>query len=212
MCRRSRQMEANSSENGMVSATMSAPRILPRKINRMIDDQDHSFGEVVQHRVRGVVHQVVAVQVRNDLHARRQNLIVERSTFAWMPSSVVAVSAPLRRNTMPSTTSLSSTTTPSARWIALPICPSRIFGPCVTIGDIAHPQRRAVLRLQHGLFDVVDVGDQSHCSHIDLLRALLDEASAGVGVGVGELLLHLRRCSAHRRPACRDRRAPGIRA
>ena len=37
MCRRSRQMEANSSENGMVSVTISAPRTLPRKTNRITD-------------------------------------------------------------------------------------------------------------------------------------------------------------------------------
>ena len=33
---RFRQVAANSSENGMVSATMSAPRTLPRNRNRMI--------------------------------------------------------------------------------------------------------------------------------------------------------------------------------
>ena len=32
---RFRQMEANSSENGMVSATMNAPRTLPRNRNRI---------------------------------------------------------------------------------------------------------------------------------------------------------------------------------
>ena len=51
---RSRQMAANSSENGMVSATMSAPRTLPRNRKRMIDDQNDAFGEIVQHGVRGV--------------------------------------------------------------------------------------------------------------------------------------------------------------
>ena len=37
MCRRSRQREANSSENGIVRVTISAPRMLPRKINRMTE-------------------------------------------------------------------------------------------------------------------------------------------------------------------------------
>ena len=37
-----------------------------------------------------------------------------------------------------------------------------------------------------------DVRDQPHGAHIDLLRPLLDEASAGVGIAVGQLLLHLR--------------------
>jgi hypothetical protein len=55
---RSRQMEANSSENGMVSATINAPRDIAEK-----DEQDHrhqndALGQVVQHRVGGEVHQV----------------------------------------------------------------------------------------------------------------------------------------------------------
>ena len=52
--------------------------------------------------------------------------------------------------------------------------------------------RSAVLRFDDGLFDVVDVLDQPHSAHINLLRALFDEASAAVGIAVGELLLHLR--------------------
>ena len=43
----------------------------------MIDDQNDAFGQVVQHRVRGVVHQVAAVEKRNDLHARRQDVLVQ---------------------------------------------------------------------------------------------------------------------------------------
>ena len=48
------------------------------------------------------------------------------------------------------------------------------------------------MRLEDGLFDVLHVGDQAHRPDVDLLRALLDKASAGVRVGVGELLLDLR--------------------
>src|SRR5215467_2965926 len=39
--------------------------------------QHHAFAEVVQHGVSGVVDQVVAVQVRRDFHAFRQNLLVQ---------------------------------------------------------------------------------------------------------------------------------------
>src|ERR1700722_3782377 len=39
--------------------------------------QDHSFREVMHDGVRRVVHQIVAIEVRNDLHATRQNVIVE---------------------------------------------------------------------------------------------------------------------------------------
>ena len=75
--------------------------------------------------------------------------------------------------------------------MALPICPRRIFGPCDDRGDIADAEGRAVLRLEHGLFDVVNVGEQADGAHIDLLQPCLDEAAAGVDVVVGELLLHL---------------------
>ena len=43
-------------------------------------DQRHqhdAFGQVVQHRVGGEVHQVAAVEERNDLHARRQDVLVQ---------------------------------------------------------------------------------------------------------------------------------------
>ena len=51
ICFRSRQVAANSREKGMVSATMIAPRMFPRNRNRTIDDQNHSFGQVVQNGV-----------------------------------------------------------------------------------------------------------------------------------------------------------------
>ena len=52
---RSRQIDAKSREKGMVSATMRAPRTLPRKRKSMIDTRMMSFREVVQDGVRGVV-------------------------------------------------------------------------------------------------------------------------------------------------------------
>ena len=58
--------------------------------------------------------------------------------------------------------------------------------------DILHVQRRSVLGREHRVFDVAHVLDQAHFAHIDLLQAGLNEAAAGVGVVVGELLLHLR--------------------
>src|ERR1700680_4717615 len=48
--------------------------------------QDHrnqydSFGEVVQHRVGGQMHQIAAIQVRNDFYAGRQEVLVEKIHF-----------------------------------------------------------------------------------------------------------------------------------
>src|SRR5208282_5556700 len=39
--------------------------------------QNHSFGEIMQHGVRRVVHKIVAVEVGDNLHPRRQDVIVE---------------------------------------------------------------------------------------------------------------------------------------
>ena len=63
-------------------------------------------------------------------------------------------------------------------------------------GDVLDAQRRAVLRFDDGLFDVADVPDQADGAHVDLLRALLDKTAAGIGVGVGQLLLDLRQAQA----------------
>ena len=58
-------------------------------------------------------------------------------------------------------------------------------------GDVFDAQRGAVLRLEDGVFDVVDVAVEADFADVDLLLALLDEAAAGVDVVVGELLLDL---------------------
>ena len=59
-------------------------------------------------------------------------------------------------------------------------------------GDVFDPQGSAVLRFDHRLFDVADVGDQAYAAHVDLLRTLFDETATHVGVAVCQLLLNLR--------------------
>src|SRR5580658_6602189 len=55
---------------------------------------------------------------------------------------------------------------------------------------------RSVLRLDYGLLDIHHVSDQSHGTHIDLLRSLLDKTPARIRVGVGKLLFQLRQTQA----------------
>ena len=148
MCRRSRQIEANSSENGMVSATISAPRAFPRNRNRMIDHQNDAFGQVVQHRVRGVVHQIAAVEKRNDLHAPRQDVIVQLVHLVVDAVQRASESAPLRSSTMPSTTSLSSSTTSVSAVNGPADLPQPDLWPLRHRGDVPHADGRAVLRLE----------------------------------------------------------------
>ena len=58
-------------------------------------------------------------------------------------------------------------------------------------GNVADVQRRSILRLDHGVGDVAHVGHHAHFAHIHLLQPGLDEAAAGVGVIVRQLLFHL---------------------
>ena len=56
---------------------MNAPRRLPEKQEQNHRHQNDAFGQVVQHRMGGVVQQIAAVEVRNDLHAGRQDVLVQ---------------------------------------------------------------------------------------------------------------------------------------
>ena len=58
-------------------------------------------------------------------------------------------------------------------------------------GDVLDPDRRAVLRRDDRILDVLRRADQPDHAHIDLLHARLDEAAARVHVVVRKLLLHL---------------------
>ena len=60
-------------------------------------------------------------------------------------------------------------------------------------GDVFDVQRRAVLGIDHRVFDIAHGVDQADFLHVDLLQAGFDEAAARVDVVVGKLLLDLRR-------------------
>ena len=47
----------------------------------MIDYQDDAFGQIVQHGVGGVMHQIAAIEKRNHLHAGRKDVIVQFLNF-----------------------------------------------------------------------------------------------------------------------------------
>src|SRR5262249_15355123 len=44
-------------------------------------DKNDSFGQIVQHRVRGQVDQIATVQVRNDLYAGRKEVFIQEVDF-----------------------------------------------------------------------------------------------------------------------------------
>ena len=72
-----RQMAANNSENGIVSATMKAPRTLPRKTNRISATRVMPSSQIVHNGLRRVRNQLAAVEKRHDFHARRQDVFIQ---------------------------------------------------------------------------------------------------------------------------------------
>ena len=56
---------------------MIAPRNVSQKKKEDIGDQEHPFCKVVKHCMSCVMHQVIAIEVWDDLHSRGQNVIIE---------------------------------------------------------------------------------------------------------------------------------------
>ena len=130
--RRSKSIEANSNEKGIVAATISALRTLPRKKNR-----------ITATKIIPSVKLCITVWVVNATKSPRsrcgtistpdgKKFLFRSLTLSWIPSIAVWASAPLRMRTIPSTTSSSSITFSAEIRRALPTFPRRILGPWVT--------------------------------------------------------------------------------
>ncbi len=105
ICRQSRQMKANSSANGMVTATISAVRTLNSNSPRMI-----STSTMPRSRLRSTVSVVssiryVAVVIWHHLHVGRQHVLVESSVILSTLSSTLCACSPTRIRMTPSTAS-----------------------------------------------------------------------------------------------------------
>ena len=78
-------------------------------------NQNHPFGQVVKHGMGSEVNQITAIDEWNNLHAWRQNVIVQFLHFLVDAFRAVSAVAPLRNSTMPETTSSLSMILPSSR-------------------------------------------------------------------------------------------------
>lgn len=76
--------------------------------------------------------------------------------------------------------------------------PQPDLGTLLDNGNVLDAQRGSVLGVNDSVLDVVNVADQAYFANINLLKALLDEAAAGIHVVVGELLLDLSQAEAIR--------------
>ncbi len=153
--------------------------------------QDHPLGQVVQNRVRRVAQQVRPVEHVDDLHAGRQDLLVELldlvvqahqrrrgvGALAQVDDGVddVGVVDDLSVGTMDGLADLAQADLLSLR----------------DLRDVLDPQRRPGLRLEEGVLDVLDRRHEADRPNVHLLQALFDEAAARVDVVGPQLLLDL---------------------
>ncbi len=169
------------------------------------DDQDDALGQVVEDGGGGEMEEIAAIEERDDLHAGRENVIVEflhlgvdsleggvgvlallEEDDAFDDVVVVDELAVLAVN-------LLRTHVAGAvfRLAGLADLAEADLWTLNDAGDVGDADGRAVGGFEDSLLDVVDVGEEANFLHVDLLIALLDEAAAGVDVIGGDLLLDL---------------------
>src|SRR5271157_822422 len=154
-------------------------------------DQDHSFGHVMKHRVERVVQQVSAVEHGNDLHALRQDGIVELfhllmdrvqrgsgiGAFAQQRHALddfwIVDDGPIR--------------------LVVRSChgAEQDFWALLYFRYVFDSQRRSAFCRQDGILNVLHRGVDADGANVELLSPLLYKTSAGIHVVVRELLLDL---------------------
>ena len=153
--------------------------------------QNHPFRQVVHHRARGVAQQVAAVQHGHDLHARRQNAVVELVDFFvnGIQRGLLFCAFAHQHHAL---NDIGFIDNPPVLHV---VGPGHVPQPDLRalrhLRDIFYPQRGAGLRFQDGLLDIQYVAEEPERANIHLLQAFFDKAAAGIDVVVGQLLLDL---------------------
>src|SRR5580692_893183 len=197
---------------GNVSYVQANRRKQKRERNRRRDDQgstdiaeeqkeddrnqDHPFRQVVKHGVAGEVNEIAAVDEWNNLHARRQNMIVQFVHFFMdaLQSRVCHSAFAQEHDAGHDIVVIDDLSVfPVNRLSGLA---ESNLGTLRHDRNILHPQRRAIFCQDDCLRDVLGAVDQSDGAHVDLLQPLFYEASSCIGVIGGELLLDLRQAQA----------------
>src|SRR5579883_1324717 len=164
---------------------------VPQKQEQNDGDQNDSFGQVMQHRVGGVVNEVAAIDERNHLDALGKNRSVQ---LLDLPVNVLQGLIRLgalsqEHNTRDHVVVVDDT--PVRQMPGAGEASEPDLGPLPHLRNIPDANRRAVLGGDNGRFDVLDVVDQTDLADVHLLQTCFDEASARVDIVAGELRLHL---------------------
>src|SRR5215469_550407 len=148
------------------------------------DDQDHSVGEIVQHCVGREMHQIVAIQVGNDRHAGRKDMIVQLFDGGMDAfHRRCRVSALSHEHdafddiVIVHNHSIGTMDRPA--YLAEPD-----LGSLSDSSNIPNTYGCAFLRFEDGFLDVLDIPDQTDLANIDLLFTLLDETATAIRICV----------------------------
>src|ERR1700733_15316745 len=153
--------------------------------------QNHAFDKVMHHCVQGEVKQVAAIQHGNNLHAGRQDAVVQLVHF--LVNGVergLLLGAFAHQHTTLNDVGLVDDAAVfhviGSRHVTQPD-----FGALADFSDIFHSQRGPGLGFQHSLLDVLHAAKEPESTNIHLLHSDFNETAAGIDIVVGELLLHL---------------------
>ena len=141
--------------------------------------------------MRGEVHELAAIEERDDFHAGRQDLVVQLfNFFVNGKKSFVGVGAFAEQDdAFDDVVVVNNGAIVFVNGLAdLSEADARALGDG---GDVFHAKDGAIFGGDGGLFDVRDVGEEADYADVDLLEARFDEAATGVGIIVRELLFDL---------------------
>src|SRR5580658_4038043 len=154
-------------------------------------DQNHALGKVALHSLHRELHQIGTVEERHNLNALRQNAVIQLVDFLvdFLEDGVGVVPLLQEHNALNRVGVIDN----RSIW---PVCrfPDLAQADLGTLrhgSDVPDADGRSILCFHYRLLDVLHVRKKAHRLHIDLLRSLLDEAAAAVGVVVGDLVFDL---------------------
>ena len=172
-----RKMKAKSSASGMVSAVMTAARMLTRKKMQNEKNQKHAAEEIAFDGVGGDADEVAAVVVGMNLYVGRKNAAVELLGFLLdAAEDVLGLLAAAHQDD-----AFDGVVVVFVFFLEAEDAEARRVAHDY-LADVFHADRDAVVAADDDFADVVGGFEQAETAHVVELAALGVKAAAGVGV------------------------------
>src|SRR5207244_340834 len=145
-------------------------------------DKQNTLAQIVQDRASRVVDQVAAIQVRHDLHARRQDALVELLHLGVNPqeSRLRFGAFTQQNNALHHVVIIHRVTVLIYDGLAEPAKPD--FWSLRHDTKIANANRRPILRFENCVAGILSSVHQADGANIESLRTVLDKTAAGIDI------------------------------